>query len=47
MPLPDPIWSNFTQLGYVAGFKQKRSKCNTKSIIHLELRMHILKIVLI
>jgi hypothetical protein len=27
MPLPDPIWSNFTQLGHVAGFKQKRSEC--------------------
>ena len=27
MPLPDPIWIYFIQLGHVAGFKQKRSEC--------------------
>ena len=25
MPLPDPIWIYFIQLGHVAGFKQKEA----------------------
>jgi hypothetical protein len=27
MPRPDPIWTYFIQLGYVSGFRQKRSEC--------------------
>ena len=27
MPLPDPLWSYFNQLGHVTGYKQKRSEC--------------------
>ncbi|CAG8793620.1 8077_t:CDS:2 [Gigaspora rosea] len=26
--MPDPIWVHFTQLGHVAGYKQKKRKCN-------------------
>ncbi|CAG8453222.1 4253_t:CDS:2 [Scutellospora calospora] len=28
MTIPDPIWILFSKLGYVPGFKQKRSKCD-------------------
>lgn len=27
MPLPDPIWEYFNQLGHVTGYKQKRRQC--------------------
>ena len=38
MPLPDPVWIYFIQLGHVAGFKQKKEAnvkyANIKLIIN-------------